>query len=179
MLSLLQSHQLHIHSLFLHLSTSNVAYKIIAMKEEYLVTFSPILTFPIWLIHCFKFLNRCIFEKPNSIISFFLFPLKALLENPLTLPSAPPSLPRPLCHPTSQSWQLSFLLCDQGYSFYILIWIQLVFSEFCLKVDSKISKPVNTLYIAMILEIMFTAELSALIKLHLLSWMSNWPWVPV
>lgn len=178
MLCLLHSYQLHTLSLYLDSSSFSVAYKIIAMEEEYLVTFSPtLLLFPIGLTHCFKFPNWCVFEKPGSII-IFLFPLKALLENPLTLSSTH------TCSSASLSscfsiWQLSFLLCFQGYSFYILMWIQLVFNEFCLNVDSKISEPMNTIYIALILEIMFTAEISALIKLHLLSWMSNWPWVVV
>lgn len=41
------------------------------------------------------------------------------------------------------------------------------------------SGPMNTIYIAMTLEIMFTAEISALQKLHSLSWMSSWPQVAV
>lgn len=50
-----------------------------------------------------------------------------------------------------------------------------VFSEFVPKVDSKIPKPMNTIYTAAILDVMLTAEIKVLLKSPFLSGMSNWP----
>lgn len=149
--------------LFRDFPVLNAAFKMIALEEEDLAKFFPTSLSSKLVNSQFYVPQLVIFENSNNMINFFSHWKSYLLSTHLTFPQPF----HPLIHLSFllllNLVSCPFLLYYQGSSFYILICIQLVFSECHLKVCFKVSKPMNTIYIAMILEIMFTAEISALL----------------